>query len=417
MGSQGKTPSSSSTHLPLLACQPLIPRFVLSGSGCLHPGLRLVWVGTGLESAPYFQHQCWGRDRVATSASHRPVRDHMPAFLRGSLGAEPAAKKMRHPHCQLLGRCCCWVWTGQMSWEGPWGLAFALAVFGNSFLSGSQFTYVWNGRAWKLETRFLRVYTSVTLGSRVRRCMWVMPISDLLYKCVWGLGCGFPEGRTQPLRSSVIPEPSTAQDTADVQSEWAEEPSSCSSAGIPSGSRAAAKEAAGQRAHGSFQRGSKDMLCCATGRILVPWLGIEPAPSAVTAWSPNHWTTGISQGHCSEQNSWLILLAEAGAELGTVLGPSAERAFPVVGEGWASMEQHPFSIPLPQGSGWGCPGWCPSPPPPQAHRWLGTRLWSGSCCLPSGTSRTEHMWSLQGALFLEEETREQRERWGWLLKP
>lgn len=46
-----------------------------------------------------------------------------------------------------------------------------------------------------------------------------MTISDLLYKCVWGLGCGFPEGRTQPLRSSVIPEPNTAQDTVDVQSE------------------------------------------------------------------------------------------------------------------------------------------------------------------------------------------------------
>ena len=26
----------------------------------------------------------------------------------------------------------------------------------------------------------------------------------------------------------------------------------------------------------------------------------------MTAWSPNHWTTGISQRHCSEQNSWLI---------------------------------------------------------------------------------------------------------------
>ena len=44
-----------------------------------------------------------------------------------------------------------------------------------------------------------------------------MPISDLLYKCVWGLGCGFPEVRTQLLRSSVIPEAGTAQDTADVR--------------------------------------------------------------------------------------------------------------------------------------------------------------------------------------------------------
>ena len=25
--------------------------------------------------------------------------------------------------------------------------------------------------------------------------------------------------------------------------------------------------------------------------ILVPWLGIEPRPSAVRAWHPNHWTT------------------------------------------------------------------------------------------------------------------------------
>ena len=58
MGSPGKTPSSSSIHLPVLACQPVIPRFGLSGSGRLHPGLRLVWVGIGLESAPYFQHQC-----------------------------------------------------------------------------------------------------------------------------------------------------------------------------------------------------------------------------------------------------------------------------------------------------------------------------------------------------------------------
>ena len=35
------------------------------------------------------------------------------------------------------------------------------------------------------------------------------------------------------------------------------------------------------------------------GGILVPWPGIEPAPSAVKVWSPNHWTssefpTGIS---------------------------------------------------------------------------------------------------------------------------
>ena len=30
--------------------------------------------------------------------------------------------------------------------------------------------------------------------------------------------------------------------------------------------------------------------CCTAGGILQP--GIEPAPLAVKAWSPNHWTTG-----------------------------------------------------------------------------------------------------------------------------
>ena len=30
--------------------------------------------------------------------------------------------------------------------------------------------------------------------------------------------------------------------------------------------------------------------CCAACGILVPWPGIEPTPSAVKAWSANHWT-------------------------------------------------------------------------------------------------------------------------------
>ena len=30
---------------------------------------------------------------------------------------------------------------------------------------------------------------------------------------------------------------------------------------------------------------------CMACRILVPWSGIEPGPSAVKVWSPNHWTT------------------------------------------------------------------------------------------------------------------------------
>ena len=29
--------------------------------------------------------------------------------------------------------------------------------------------------------------------------------------------------------------------------------------------------------------------------VLVPWPGIEPVPSAVKAWSPNHWTANKSQ--------------------------------------------------------------------------------------------------------------------------
>ena len=32
-------------------------------------------------------------------------------------------------------------------------------------------------------------------------------------------------------------------------------------------------------------------LCCAACRILVPWPGVEPRPTAVKALSPNHWTT------------------------------------------------------------------------------------------------------------------------------
>ena len=32
-------------------------------------------------------------------------------------------------------------------------------------------------------------------------------------------------------------------------------------------------------------------LHCPTCRILVPRPGIKPAPPAVEAWSPNHWTT------------------------------------------------------------------------------------------------------------------------------
>ena len=31
-------------------------------------------------------------------------------------------------------------------------------------------------------------------------------------------------------------------------------------------------------------------LCLEACGILVPWPGIEPAPSAVEVWSPNHWT-------------------------------------------------------------------------------------------------------------------------------
>ena len=33
--------------------------------------------------------------------------------------------------------------------------------------------------------------------------------------------------------------------------------------------------------------------CSACG-LLAPWTGIEPAPLAVKAYSPNHWTAGIS---------------------------------------------------------------------------------------------------------------------------
>ena len=32
-------------------------------------------------------------------------------------------------------------------------------------------------------------------------------------------------------------------------------------------------------------------LCCRACRILVPQPGIEPGPSAMKAWSPNHWTS------------------------------------------------------------------------------------------------------------------------------
>ena len=31
--------------------------------------------------------------------------------------------------------------------------------------------------------------------------------------------------------------------------------------------------------------------CLKACRILFPWLGIEPSPTAVQAWSPNHWST------------------------------------------------------------------------------------------------------------------------------
>ena len=41
-----------------------------------------------------------------------------------------------------------------------------------------------------------------------------------------------------------------------------------------------------------LQNTSPSFFCthCTVCRILVPWLGIELGPSAVKAWSPNHWT-------------------------------------------------------------------------------------------------------------------------------
>ena len=37
--------------------------------------------------------------------------------------------------------------------------------------------------------------------------------------------------------------------------------------------------------------------CCVACGILVPWSGIEPRPSTVRAWSPNHWTAREFPGH------------------------------------------------------------------------------------------------------------------------
>ena len=89
-----------------------------------------------------------------------------------------------------------------------------------------------------------------------------MPISDLLYKCVWGLGCGFPEVRTQLLRSSVIPEPGTAQDTADVRASELKSPPTAPQLASPVGLELQPEKPQGNVPMDPSREGAR--TCCAT---------------------------------------------------------------------------------------------------------------------------------------------------------
>ena len=46
--------------------------------------------------------------------------------------------------------------------------------------------------------------------------------------------------------------------------------------------------------------------------ILVPWLGIEPAPPSVEAWSPNYWTA-----RKVPQQTFICTFYMSGSDLGT----------------------------------------------------------------------------------------------------